>query len=803
MGQQALRSVTSVVARDATAVVPVQPAEISRVLAKRLFTNIDTAVAQETAGEYESLYRKNASLLPDEATRAEYKERLISHYPFHPTLIDFLNNKLATSEDFQGTRGVLRVLSLAVRNMWSEKTKIPMIHTCHLDLKNARTVNEIVSRTGSGDLLPVLNADIGGPDPESIEGGRSNAELADQQNPHPENWPMYQYTWKTVFFHSLVGRDQGLESNLFGLSEQDALFQVAFPGLTPPQVAEALKEIDNSAYYLRYNQGRYYASLDPSINIALARIRRNLKGSQVNQLLDASARKIVSADMKTFHVVHDVTAPEHIPDKKGKPVLALVALDAKDLRVNECATTVGPNRPRLEQNLVFLLIPNTVTIKTDIPNQVGLFSEDSSPAQESLNRLKDIARTVLAMRKLKQNPQKHGIRPHKLDDDNFRERSNERENALLTIVTQSYTHLWYPSADGQIVQKEIRTAGGEGGMPVLEQIRKTLIEDGELITDQHNTQSVLMNLRKLFFKRADVVALSKLHENFCRLRSWPILETPALLDQLIRGGVSRGIWCLFLMGSDEHTKPVEFYSQNTEEVPFNIDLSKDYALVTPEGAHQRGWSKKEGPDLTRVKDCVREVISEFQAATVSEIQEKAVEKIGEVPAKALNDTISQLVQEKRCMTFKGTKEQQEKPDLQFGAKAAFYIPASDDVIIIPRKAAEMGWVTEKDKSFRLEGKAGAKILIPLLKQIGSLYQRGAKTPIDELDLTELELPKGGTLRISLANVPTESVKDLGEFFEVVAGLVTSGDQTEAYLTITDPDDTCPFIQALHKKQKGK
>jgi hypothetical protein len=111
------------------------------------------------------------------------------------------------------------------------------------------------------------------------------AELADRENPHPEGWPLHEYTWKTIFLHSLVGWEQGLESNIFGLTEQEALFQTAFPGLTPPQINEGLKEIKNSAFYLRLNQGRYYASLDPSVNIALAKIRRSLEVEQIDDLL--------------------------------------------------------------------------------------------------------------------------------------------------------------------------------------------------------------------------------------------------------------------------------------------------------------------------------------------------------------------------------------------------------------------------------------------------------------------------------------------------------------------------------------
>ena len=488
IGQQAISGVSSVVARDATGVVPVQASEISRVLAKRLFIYIDPSAAEATALEYEALYKKNTSLLPDEATRTDFRDRMISHYPFHPTLIDFLNNKLAASEDFQGTRGVLRILALTVRNIWKKGWEIPMIHTCHIDLRDPRTVNEIAARTGGGDLLPVLNADVGGADTDSIEGGRSNAELADLRNPHPDGWPMHEYTWKTVFLHSLVGREQGLESNLFGLTKQDALFQVAFPGLTPPQIAEALKEIKNSAYYLRFNRGRYYASLDPSVNIALAKIRRSLQIPDVEGLLDVMARNVVSANIKAFHVVPDVAAPEHIPDNQGKPVLALISLGADDLNIEACITTSGPNRARIEQNLVLLLVPDTVHIRTRYDEQEHHLGAQSTPAQEAKKRLHDLARTVLAMHRLKQNPRNYGINPKKLDEDEFKQRYSEREKALETAVTETYKNLWYPSADGTFTRKEIRTAGGEGGASVLEQIRQVLLDEGELVTAEHCTQ---------------------------------------------------------------------------------------------------------------------------------------------------------------------------------------------------------------------------------------------------------------------------------------------------------------------------
>ena len=55
---------------------------------------------------------------------------MAAHYPFHPTFIEFLNQKLATVETFQGTRGVLRVLALALRSLWREKHARPCGAVC-------------------------------------------------------------------------------------------------------------------------------------------------------------------------------------------------------------------------------------------------------------------------------------------------------------------------------------------------------------------------------------------------------------------------------------------------------------------------------------------------------------------------------------------------------------------------------------------------------------------------------------------------------------------------------------------------
>ena len=126
-------------------------------------------------------------------------------------------------------------------------------------------------------------------------------------------------------------------------------------------------------------------------------------------------------------------------------MLALVALDADQIDAEACITTAGPNRPREQQNFVFLLVPETVHVKGEIWNEDRVIH-----SREMQNRLEEMARDVLARRKLKAQPENYGITAARLAEKEFDTRLKERGQALVTVVTQAYNALWFPSVAGQV-----------------------------------------------------------------------------------------------------------------------------------------------------------------------------------------------------------------------------------------------------------------------------------------------------------------------------------------------------------------
>jgi len=74
--------------------------------------------------------------LPSITQDPEYREIMQKSYPFHPEVIDILRTKISSVENFNRTRGVLRLLSILLAHVWKAKIPEPLIHPFHFDFYN-------------------------------------------------------------------------------------------------------------------------------------------------------------------------------------------------------------------------------------------------------------------------------------------------------------------------------------------------------------------------------------------------------------------------------------------------------------------------------------------------------------------------------------------------------------------------------------------------------------------------------------------------------------------------------------------
>jgi len=800
LAEKAGKAILSVVSRDATTTVPVRATEISRVLARRLFVSIDHGAAQETAQAYMAMYQKSGAQLPDQASRADFEQVITNNYPFHPSFISFLTNKLSTVQNFQGTRGVLRVLAMAIRSLWKKNTRLALVHTCHIDLANPDVADEVVGRTGASDLITVLNADVGGADSGSLELGASVAQALDTKNPHPLEFPLYEWTWKVVFLHSLVGRGEGLSSNLFGVSYSEALFETAMPDMTPAQVETALKAIADEAYYLRDNEGRFYAHTDPTEARIVSTIKQGISPDAVGEHLAIVSRKVVTHNSPTFVVAQDVSQPEDIPDKTDRPVLAIVRLDANRIDAEAMITSCGGNTPRLHQNYVFLLVPETVQIMGETWNE-----DRTNKSRYRIERLEDLTRTVLAMRRLDHKPEDFGMTAAKLVESGFKNKLRERELALQTAVSQAYEAIYFPGASGATTKKMIKQAGGEGGQSVDAEILRVLSGEGEMVTmEKATTSEMLILLGQMFFHFSQTPSIEQIRSQLAQNRRWPILEQKNVLDTLLRAGVERGQWCLYRFTSVEDQKPAEFYSRDTGALPMDLNLSQaGWKLVSVQGALQRGWNPQAEPAPEQVEQWVGQSMQLKPHTKVADVLAAVKQQHGDIKDSTILTAIDNAVQKAKLYTYTPTEGNDPvpagegtAPDLVYGSNAYFHKTSVDDILITPAEASEYGWVEPEDTRFTAQGKQLAEVLYANLRKLGSMYAKGANTHIDLLRMSGLELPEGGKINIDLVKVSPKEMKLLAELFEVLGDLTKQGSDTQAQIDIHQVPESCAFFDLV-------
>lgn len=83
---------------------PVTVSEGYEIVRHRLFQlNFEKAAHAETCNAFFDMYTNNANDFPNESRQTNYREKLLSCYPIHPKLFDYLYDKWTSLEKFQQT----------------------------------------------------------------------------------------------------------------------------------------------------------------------------------------------------------------------------------------------------------------------------------------------------------------------------------------------------------------------------------------------------------------------------------------------------------------------------------------------------------------------------------------------------------------------------------------------------------------------------------------------------------------------------------------------------------------------------
>jgi hypothetical protein len=138
--------------------------ESARVIVRRLFRSVDPTVAESVSARYFDLYQRVSrdwpGHLPAHATTADYAKRIRECYPFHPRLLDTATDRLGALQEFNKSRGTLRLFARILRTVWENRLDVDLICAGDIDWSSPRIQADLLQRLNRDNFKAAISADI-------------------------------------------------------------------------------------------------------------------------------------------------------------------------------------------------------------------------------------------------------------------------------------------------------------------------------------------------------------------------------------------------------------------------------------------------------------------------------------------------------------------------------------------------------------------------------------------------------------------------------------------------------------------
>ena len=497
--------------RQHKTVTPTSETEIGQVLQHRLFEDIEHGRAEAISESYFQFYADSGRQFPQEATDASFVDRLEREYPFHPTIIDTLTEKIDTIPKFQRTRGALKLLARSVYYLWNNQPDRYDRHWIRLyDLTPAdnapdgsidstlrETLFEFV------DLSAAVSADI------YSEDDTAHAQLKDRKWTEKGIPPLGSHLTTTVLWHSLAYGEQAT-----GLTRAEMNASLGHPDVSFDNYDSALEALAgadmNVACYYLYDEERVRFKSDPNL------IR--IIDQRVDNTPDAQARnrfesRLENSEVGTggFDTVVFPESPADLPDKVSKPQLAVMHMDTAPVAdggndVPEKIQTLyeksaskhgGETQSRVYKNYVLFLAPDEERVQSAI---------DEARQLEAIEALLD------------DSQQTADLSNEQIEE--LRERRDQTHGLLGELVRGVYRHLYYVERDG-LTHLAINATEANGGTTLVNAVEETLEE--RLIRADASAKGVAFFKQKLWQQTQDSMTTEQLVTQFAKKPGLPYL----------------------------------------------------------------------------------------------------------------------------------------------------------------------------------------------------------------------------------------------------------------------------------------
>lgn len=333
---------------------PVGAEEAFEIVRRRLFTKINNEQqAEVVCRAFADFYVSNAQDFPRETQESRYYERLVKAYPIHPEVFDRLYKDWSSLDNFQRTRGVLKLMAKVIYRLWKDGNNDPLIMPGSLPLYDADSRNEAIYYLPQG-WDPVVESDIDGDRAETTEIEVNDTRFGSVQ--------ACRRTARTIFLGSAPSTANQM---VRGIEAERVYLGVVQPGQQTGLYKDALRRLIDRLHYLNSANSRFWFDTRPNLRREMEERKRRFKKDE-HILPTIRDRVQQSFANGVFAGVHVFTPSSDIPDDWRLHLVVLPPEAAFSRSVQgpavKAATEILNNRgdqPRLKQNRLIFLAPDS------------------------------------------------------------------------------------------------------------------------------------------------------------------------------------------------------------------------------------------------------------------------------------------------------------------------------------------------------------------------------------------------------------------------------------------------------------
>lgn len=531
-GQLALDALSHYFARVQALWKPVATEEAFEIVRRRLFEDIsDKKAVDEVCRAYADFYIKNGSEFPQNTQESHYHERLVRAYPIHPEVFDRLYEDWSTLDNFQRTRGVLKLMAKVIHRLWTDNNQDLLIQPGNVPLYDPDVRNEAIYYLPQG-WDPVLEGDI--------DGNRAEAADIEKMDSRFGSVQACRRVTRSIFLGS-APCNSGQRAR--GIQENRIVLGSAQPGQLPQLFKDALRRLADKLHYLNTdNTGKYWFDTRPNLRREMEERRRRFDGKEkekVYPIIKAALQGLLSGDV--FDGVHVFTPAGDVPDDTA---LRLVALPPEAEYSNafpkvakEKALEILKSRgeqPRQRQNRLIFMAPD----------------------QQGIRHLVDQVKTMLAWQSIVDD-----VRDMRLNLDQLQARQagqalKQASDVIDRAAKETYKWLLVPvqdvNGDGNISEvkweaKAINTSGANTAVEI-----RRVLKDEELVIFEWAPLHLANLLRKWFWKQdaKDVGAMDVWEKTCCYLYLPRLQNEATYKNALLLGSSSKDFFAFAYSKTD-------------------------------------------------------------------------------------------------------------------------------------------------------------------------------------------------------------------------------------------------------------